>query len=245
MHATKCEEAGVKRPLRESARRLSLVLSVALSLGLISAAVITPALGEATEDTEEEDVEIPASVANPIRLADAALSEAKLEVARRQFDKAITSLESVRANVEKAHRAGMAQIGKPPSDPESDDPPGPAAVIAVLDLEHRVVTGVVPFFNGGTETAFIDALHEALEVTYNARDKMLNRVVEFDPEEEGADYSDDMSDTLDIYTAEVNQVTTALKQYQLSQSGRAALSNALARVRATEAKVNKAFGGGE
>ncbi len=184
-------------------------------------------------------------VANPIRLADAALAQVKVQVAKGQFDKAITSLESVRVNVGKAHTAGMAEIGKPPSDPESDDPPGPPAVMAVLGLEHRVGTGIVPLFDGRKEAAFVNALQETLGVTYNARDKMLDRVIGLDPEGAGDDYADDMSDTLGFYSVEVNQVTKALKQDQLSQSGRAALSNDLTRVRATQAKVNKAYGGGE
>jgi hypothetical protein len=241
MHAAKREEAGVKRPLGGRARRLSFVLSVALSLGVISTTVTTPARGEATE--EEENAAIPGSVANPIRLAEEALAEAKAQVAKRQLDEAITSLGAVRDNVEKAHTAGMAQMGKPPSDPESDDPPGPPSVIAVLGLEHRVATGVVPLFNGSKEEkAFVDALLNTLSVTYTTRDEMLNRVIGLDPEGAGADYADDVGDTGEVYTAEVKQITTALNQYQLSPSGQQALSDALTRVRATQAKVDKAFG---
>jgi hypothetical protein len=234
MHGTKREEAGVKRPLGGSARRLSLVLSVALGLGLISATVTTPARAQ-----------VPPSVTKPIRLAEAALAQTKVHVARRQFGRANMSLKSLRENVARAHKAGMAQIGKPPSDPESDDPPGPPSVIAVLNMEHHVGIGLVPLFNRMREAAVVNALQDTLIFTYDARDKMLDRVIALPPEGAGSDYSDSMSDTLPIYSVEVNQITDGLKQYQLIQPGRTALTTDLRRVRATQAKVNKEWGGGE
>jgi hypothetical protein len=139
----------------------------------------------------------------------------------------------------------MAQIGKPPSDPESDDPPGPPSVIAVLNMEHHVGIGLVPLFNRMKEAAVVNALQDTLRFTYDDRDKMLNRVIALPPEGAGADYSDSMSDTLGLYAVEVNQITDGLKEYQLIPHGRAALNYDLKRVRATQAKVNKAFGGGE
>jgi hypothetical protein len=229
MHATK--RAGL---LKGSARRLTLVLSVALSLGLISATVTTPARAQ-----------VPPTVTKPIRLAEAALARTKLYVARRQFGQANTALRSLRVNVGKAHTAGMAQIGKPPSDPESDDPPGPPSVIAVLNMEHHVATGLVPLFNRMKEVAVVNALQDTLKSTYDDRDRMLNRVIALPPEGAGSDYSDSMSDTLAIYPVEVNQITDGLREFQLIQPGRRDLDYDLKRVRATQAKVNKAFGGGE
>jgi hypothetical protein len=231
MHPTKRDGAGVKRPPSSSARRLSLALGVALSLGVISATVTTPARAQ-----------VPASVSNQIGRADAALAQANQQVGNQQFGQATTSLGLVRAHVGKAHAAAIAQIGAPPTDPESDDPPGPPAVIAVLGLDHRVGMDVVPLFNGRTEPAVVNALQETLTVTYAARGQMLNRVIGLNPEGAGADYADDISDTLDTYKAEVQQLNSALAEYQLSESGRAALSNALTRVSATQAKVKRAFG---
>ena len=74
---------------------------------------------------------------------------------------------------------------------------------------------------------------------------MLSRVIGLNREGAGADFEDGMADTLGGYTSEVNQIAIGLDQYQLSSSGRAGLGNALARARATQAKVNAAYGGGE
>jgi hypothetical protein len=43
----------------------------------------------------------------------------------------------------------------------------------------------------------------------------------------------------------VKLITTALQQYRLSNDGETGLRDALVRAKATRAKVNAAFGGGE
>ena len=58
-------------------------------------------------------------------------------------------------------------------------------------------------------------------------------------------YADLIADKLAIYNQEVKQVTTALATYTLTPAAKTGLTAALARVKATKAKVNKAFGGGE
>lgn len=188
---------------------------------------------------------VPKPVATPIAQARAALAAAKVQVQKHQNVKAVASLTTLRINVAKAHQAGMAQIGKPPADPESDDPPGPPSVIAVLNMEHAVGNGVVAMFNGTKKHTVLHALRDTLYGTHVTRDKMLHRVIALPPEGAGADYSDDMSDTTGLYANEVNVVTAALKTYVLTPGGRVGLTNALTRVRATKATFDKAFGGGE
>jgi hypothetical protein len=54
-----------------------------------------------------------------------------------------------------------------------------------------------------------------------------------------------MSDTLGTYPAEENLITTALLAYELTAGARTGLTNVLAQVQATEAKVDAVWGGGE
>ena len=181
----------------------------------------------------------------PMTRASAALSAAKLRLEQRRYAKALVSLKALRNNLVQAHRAGMAQIGKPPKDPESDEPPGPAAVMAVLNLEHRIMMEVVPFFNGMETSAVIESLRSTLLKTHRLRNAMLSTVIALPAEGAGGDYDDGMSDTLDLYTSEVALVTMALEQYELTPAARVGLMNALARARATETMVNARWGGGE
>jgi hypothetical protein len=247
VQATQREEVGVRPPLRTGARKLGLVLSAALGLSVISVSAVTPASAGATVQpgAYREPFARVAPAPNPVRLAGTALQQAIQQESQGQLSEAMTSLRTVRVNLRLAHTAAMAQIGKPPSDPESDDPPGPPAVLSVLGLEHRVGMGVVPLFNGNQAATFVHALRYTLRVTHTTRDTMLKRVTGLPPEGAGSDYTDDMSDTLGTYTGEVNLITTALSKYQLTPSGRTGLVNALAQVRATRVVVNKAYGGGE
>ena len=64
---------------------------------------------------------------SPLALARASLVAAHLRLKKRRYANALVSLKALRSNLGRAHRAGMAQIGRPPKDPESDEPPGPAA----------------------------------------------------------------------------------------------------------------------
>ena len=114
----------------------------------------------------------------------------------------------------------MALIGAPPTDPESDDLPGPPAVIAVLGLEHRIGMGVVDLFDGMKRPGVVRALRVTLGTTHHRRNVMLDRVIALPAEGARDDYADGMADTLGIYNQEVQKVTTALRTYRLSPSGR-------------------------
>jgi hypothetical protein len=54
-----------------------------------------------------------------------------------------------------------------------------------------------------------------------------------------------MADTLTMYPAEEKALTTGLNQYELTDAAKAGFQDALERVKATEAKVRKIWGGGE
>ena len=54
-----------------------------------------------------------------------------------------------------------------------------------------------------------------------------------------------MSDTLGMYPSEEKLVSAALKNDALIDSARTGLTNALARVQASDDKVNVVWGGGE
>ena len=181
----------------------------------------------------------------PMTRARAALAAAKLRLKKRRYAMALVSLKALRYNLGRAHGAGMAQIGRPPKDPESDEPPGPAAVMAVLNLEHRIMMEVVPFLNGMKTSGVIESLRFTFLTTHRLRNAMLSRVIALPSEGAGGDYDDGMSDTLDLYTSEVTLLTRALGLYKLTPAARVGLTNALARARATQTKVNTRWGGGE
>ena len=194
---------------------------------------------------EEEPTPLPKSVATPIRRAQAALKTAKARLKGGQYAQGVTALRALRASVLKAHRAGIAQIGKPPANPESDEPPGPASITAVLNLEHSAGVAIVGLFDGMTRANVVTALRYTLWSTHVSRDRMLNKLISLDPEGAGADYADGMADTVGIYTEEVDLVSRAVQEYRLTPAGSVGLKNALTRVKATEAKVLKVYGGGE
>lgn len=181
---------------------------------------------------------------SPLARARASLVAAHLQLKKRQYAKALVSLKALRYNLGRAHRAAMAQIGRPPKDPESDDPPGPAAVMAVLDLEYHIMMSV-PLFNGMKTGAVIESLRSTLFTAHRLRNAMLSRVIALPPDGAGGDYDDGMSDTLELYTAEVTLITRALGLYKLTPSARVGLTKARARAQATEAKVLLRWGDGE
>ena len=186
-----------------------------------------------------------AGAGTPISRADAALARAAAAIAAHQPGRAAQALLTLRRNINGAHRIAMAQIGKPPADPESDDPPGPPAVMAVLALEHRVDTKVVNLPVGKRSATVVNALRLAIAVDHARRSTMLHRIVALPAEGDGGDYADGMADTLPVYAAEVQQLTTAVYRVPHTAAAHRVLVPALLRVRATNALVNAAYGGGE
>jgi hypothetical protein len=225
------------------------LLCLVVAVGVVSAATVRPGDAAAASQPRvagvaETEYALAASTATPLQRARDALAAAAARLERHRYTKALASLKALRYNLWRAHKAAVAKIGKPPTDPESDEPPGPPAVIAVANLEHRVTMVLVPFFNGLKKNWVIDPLRYTLLRTHVLRDAMLDKVIAL-PAAKGEDYDDGMSDTVPAYKAEVTLVTKALNEYQLNANGRNGLTNALARVSATYAKVNERWGGGE
>jgi hypothetical protein len=145
----------------------------------------------------------------------------------------------------KANKAATEQIGLPPTDPESDDPPSPPSVFAALKLDHRVTMRLVPRFDAFSRIDVVSSLNSTLTRTHSRRDSMLDAVIALPAEGARGDYDDGMSDMLGMYPGEEKLISSALQNDALIDSAHAGLTNALARVQATDAKVNVVWGGGE
>ena len=89
------------------------------------------------------------------------------------------------------------------------------------------------------------SLQFTLSRTQALRDEVLDAVIALPAEGARADYDDGMADTLGVYAAEENLITTALLAFELTDSARAGLTRLLARVQATDAKADAVWGGGE
>jgi hypothetical protein len=235
------DRVGHALPRGGGAKRLSFVLGVILSLSVVAATITTPAQAAESERTATASV----AAASPVTLANAAIARAQLQFHRLQIAKAIATLGTLRTYVRREHTAAMALIGKPPTDPESDDLPGPPAVTVALALENRVTRALVPLLNGRRRADAVAALNYTLYVAHTVRQQMLTKVTGLDPEGDGGDYADGLSDTLPMYAAEVTLITNALRTYRLTTAGRLALKRALTRSRRANATMNAAYGGGE
>jgi hypothetical protein len=188
---------------------------------------------------------LPTSVATPINQARAALTKAEDQLADKRYGKALDSLSVLRRKVVKANNAAKEQIGLPPTDPESDDPPGPPSVFAVLKLDHRVTMHLGPLYDSLGRTDVVSFLNSTLARTHGRRDSMLDAVIALPAEGARGDYDDGMSDTLGMYPSEEKLISGELQNADLIDEARTGLTNALARVRATDDKVNVVWGGGE
>jgi hypothetical protein len=173
-----------------------------------------------------------------------ALAKATAAVQAGNQAQAVSALVGVRRHVLKANVAATQLVGAPPTDPESDDPPGPPAVIGVLKVDSRVSVGVASWFaksNATLETP----LDKALRTAQVRRATMMNKVIALPAEGKRSDYDDTMADTLSIFANEVKAIQTALSSPGLSSAAKTDLTSALARARSIKAKVDKVWGGGE
>jgi hypothetical protein len=174
-----------------------------------------------------------------------ALAQAVAQVKAGNTSGAKTSLGAVRTHTAAANTAARNLIGKPPTDPESDDPPGPPAVTAALKLDATVVTGVAALYNGTTAPALVKAISTTLSGVQAPRNTMVNKVVGLPPEGAGADYSDGLSDLLPLFKKEVKTLTTDVGAFQLTAGAKTGLNAALTTSKATQKVFVKAYGGGE
>jgi hypothetical protein len=175
--------------------------------------------------------------------AQQALASAVTSLQNHDTVTAMAQLRTVKAQVRIATTGATALIGKPPTDPESDIPPGPAAVLRVANVEHQVNMKLVPIFNQ-LQGSVVRTLGSTLNGTDACRDYMLGTVVALAPAKLD-DYTDSFADTLPSYKAELTTFTNTLSTAALTPAGRAKLTKAQQVVTATSAAMNKAFGGGE
>ena len=145
-----------------------------------------------------------------------------------------------------------------PAAEDQDEPADPAApqdqeeaattpadtVAAVLTLEQEVITDLSGLLGGNTGS-LVGAIGTTITAVQTARDNLINQVVGLDPEGAGADYADVMADTVAGYDDEVANMTDALADDVLSAGAKSLLTSALAKSKATQAKIQTAFGGGE
>ena len=225
-------------------RSMTHLVAAGAALGLMLTVAVSTGAGSASATTSPT-----AAAANPVtthvKKADAALARAVQHIHAKKYAAARKDLTAVRSHTSKANAAAKALIGAPPTDPESDDLPGPPAVLAVTKLDTRISTGTVALFDHQTNAKLVHALRLTVQTAQVKRDSVLDPVIALPPEGEGGDYADGMADNLAMYNREVQTIQNALANFTLSQSGVDGLTNSLARAQATKAKVTKAFGGGE
>jgi hypothetical protein len=221
--------------VRSPLPRLALGAVLALAVGLApTGTAAASAAGPAPTSTVKAEV----------TQAKAALAQAVAQVKAGKTRRARTSLTAVRTHTAAANTDALNLIGKPPTDPESDDVPGPPAVTAALKLDATIVTGVAALLNG-TTAPLVKAIKKTLTGVQAPRDTVVNKVVSLKPEGAGADYADGMSDLLPLFKKEVKTLTTDLGAFKLTASGRAGLQTALSTSQATQKVFVKAYGGGE
>ncbi|WP_028638077.1 hypothetical protein [Nocardioides sp. URHA0032] len=236
---------------REIGAVLGLVLGPVLGLVLGAvpaqgAALAAPAAASAATTTDPSCV--PGTAASDpkaaVAKAKAALAKALTDIGAGRAQSAARDLRVVRRQAQNAHATATALIGRPPSDPESDEPPGPGAVLKVAGLEHRVVTALVPLFADPHGQAVQKPLSRATIQVVACRDTMLGKVIALKPGKRD-DYVDGLSDTLPSYDAEVSAIGAQLDGSLLTSRGRTTLTRAQQVVTRTQASMQAVFGGGE
>ena len=238
------------RPAHRSAarpRRQVLALQV-LTAALVAVGLTTTPLTAAVATTDPTGTMTrggTVSLKGEIRAADDSLARARAQIRAHRYYKAVRSLDRVARHTRRANAAAQALIGAPPADPESDDPPGPPAVLAATRLDYRISTGAIALFDEQRRTGLVRRLRGVVGTAQVRRDQVLDVVIGLPQEGDGADYADGLADTLGLYDREVKAISAALNAFTLSDSGRTGVHNALARAEATRAKMIRAFGGGE
>ncbi|GAA4696513.1 hypothetical protein [Nocardioides conyzicola] len=230
------------RPVRRAAVVGGVVLAVALS-GLV--APTTSAADSPRRATPPTTSSRAAAAATPLSRATAALTLALAELHKGHPGKAAAAFNALARRTDRAHAAAVGLIGKPPADPESDEPPGPGAVLKMLGFDHKVTTTLVPLLNRQKGTRVVRSMANALNRTHVRRNGMISRVVALPPEGAGDDYTDGMSDILGTFPAEIKLIDTALSTYVLTTAGRSSLTSTRARVVVANRLMNGAYGGGE
>jgi hypothetical protein len=176
--------------------------------------------------------------------AKTALAKALTNVQRHHFNAAAGNLDVLRHQTRVAHTGATSLIGKPPTDPESDELPGVAAVQSVAGLEHSIAVKLVPGLKEVTRAATVRDLGNELDLAVACRDVMLAKVIALKPAARD-DYTDGLADTLPGYDQELNAMTTALAGTGYTGPARTRIQTAQTTVTSTRTDMQRVFGGGE
>ena len=146
-----------------------------------------------------------------------------------------------------ARASAAAQIGLPPPDPESDEIPGPGAVQAVMNVDHRIVTLALPLL-AGLPARSASSLAATVVRVATCRDGVARQVAGLPMGEggEGTEYMDAMADSLTSFQQELKAFKQAQAPGQhLPSVAGTRLTRARTVVQATFKAMKKSFGGGE
>jgi hypothetical protein len=216
------------------------VLSTSVAgLGLAVALALVPGTASAAEARATIDLK------THVARADSAMTQAIQRIQAQEYGQAGQALATATGHIRQANVQATALVGAPPTDPESDDPPGPPAVLTALRLDNRVSLRLTPLFDGTTRARLLDALRSTIRAAQVRRVAVLDRVLALPAEGDGADYADGLADTLPSYAREVAAFSQALDTFSLTVDGRSALTAGLHRAQKAEARMQSAYGGGE
>jgi hypothetical protein len=176
--------------------------------------------------------------------ATAALTKALNNLQNHQYVKAANHLSIVGHQTRIANTAATALIGRPPTDPESDELPGVAAVQRVTGLDHKVASQLLPTLHGLDPADTVRQVGSRLDTAVACRHAMLEKVIAL---KAGAreDYADGLADTLPSYDQELTAMATTLGGTGLTDAARTYVQNAQQVVTTTRTDMQRVFGGGE
>jgi len=221
------------------------VAAALIGLGAV-VALLGATSSEAVASTSDTCVESkPTTSWKPaVARANTALTKTLNNLQNHKYQRAAAHLRVVGHQTRFAHTAATALIGRPPTDPESDELPGVAAVQHVAALEHGIGVKLLAPFHDLTRTDTVRSLGKKLNLAVACRDVMLAKVIALKP---GArnDYADGLADTLPGYNQELKAMSATLASGDLTSRARGAVTKAQQVVTATQADMERVFGGGE
>jgi len=230
-------------PARRSATHVAAAL-----VGLSAVAALLTGTSSASSASAASDTCVPTAATvdwkPAVTRAKTALGKALTNVGRQHFNAAAGNLDVLKHETRVAHTAATGLIGKPPTDPESDELPGVAAVQGVAALEHSIAVKVVPGLKNVHHAATVRALGNELDLAVACRDVMLAKVIALKPAARD-DYTDGLADTLPGYDQELKAMTAALAGTGYTGPARTRIDTARTTVTATRADMQRVFGGGE
>ena len=228
-----------------SNRRQRRIPTALAGLGIAVALTVVPGTGTATAAGPAAPAAA-TTYKTQITQADSAIARAIRKVHAHQYSRARTALATARGHIKQANTGAMALIGKPPTDPESDDLPGPPAVLAGLELDNRVVTqGRAAVQRHGPTRGARRAPIDGRRHPEPPRHGPEPRSSHCPPRETATTTRTAWPTRCPCTAARWPSSPVPSQTFRLSPSGKDGLTAALRRARDAEAKMNAAYGGGE